>query len=168
MCLERVFTDEEMDKRLEDQPEIIEIGKSVKILEASYIPSTWSGSIYVGGLNQAKQEKIDLPNDEQYWSGFHYFLNYQQVENYVRMFAFLNELLVKCLIKKEWITAVGISGYWLRDSSGEINKSLCVVTSQAIFPHFPETEARYEDLPKEEIAENRPKTVAAPFPPLRE
>lgn len=59
-----------------------------------------------------------------------------------------NRQAISCLIKKEWIIAIG----------REMGR-VVIVAPQAIFPHYPETEARREDI--EPFLEKKEEVVLA-------
>lgn len=145
MCLAEIWTDEQMAEWLEGQGEVIEVEKVVFNTfcgeKAFYPPVT--GRRYENGLNITGQHKINAVGFS-YFSGYHF---YWRKTGSIRWVHPWGKITVRCLIKKEWITAIGMG----RSDGNEYE--IVIVASQAIFPHFPEVEARYEDLPKEEIAQ---------------
>lgn len=157
MCLARVFTDEEMDEWLEGQPEVIEVF-CIAIDDIDCYESLNYGEKYVGSLNHAAKTPIEEPK-AKYWSGYHSFPDLsliapirKSIKKHPRA-SFLDPrpvVLLKCLVRKEDITAVGMDK---NPTPGHFDLHIVIVASQAIFPHYPETEARLEDLPKEEIAQ---------------
>lgn len=143
MCLHIIWTDEETEEWLAGQPSLITAGKIVEKEEDAFSAPwrTWTYGKYPSGCTQAKLEKI-CTGDVLYWSGFHFYANGDKAACEYIPGSGENRILITCLVKKEWITAVGKNGTGL----------ISFVASQAIFPHYPETEARHEDLPKEETA----------------
>ena len=137
MCLSRVFTDEEMEEWLADKPEVIEVIKPALVFDKQWSSPCGNGR-YCGGLNIANKKMVGMVS--KYWSGYHFTFN----ETWAKRWA--HSKIITCLIKKEWITAIGPESY------GEGTVAINIVTSQAIFPHYPETEARLEDVPQEEVA----------------
>ncbi|GAH43372.1 unnamed protein product [marine sediment metagenome] len=147
MCLARVWTDEEMEEWLAGQGEVVEVWKVVhQEQQRYYSPLYVPVKAYKAGLNNiAKREKITATCDSQYYAGFHFFLlNEKTHSNFRNCFLTKSPAVIKCLLKKDWITAMGDSGYL-----GESGILTSVVALRAVFPHHPETEARYEDLPQE-------------------
>lgn len=157
MCLAKVFSDDEMAEYLEAQPEVIEVWKVAWALpnRKVYAPcicfneSIESDVPFPSGIGIANNTRKISTLSQEYWSGYHSFAALEDAEYDKRVSdrAFLNQknIVVKCLIKKEWITTIGEENW-----SGS---KIVIITSQAVFPHYPETEARWEDLPKEEITE---------------
>jgi hypothetical protein len=136
MCLARVYTDEEMEEWLADKPEVIEVWKVAKVSCGAYMAPIRGRNVYESGLNIVEKEIIHALNYSKYWAGFHFF---SKPKRYIggkidRKYY----TCIKCLVKKEWITAIGIE-HWK-------STRLVIVASQAIFPHYPETEARLEDM----------------------
>lgn len=142
MCLQTIWTDEEMEEWLEEQPEVIEVCKHAFHYEHnSHWESPATSYTYKNGHNKANITIKLLAGKGMYWSGFHFSLKpilwFEKYSSHER---------IKCLIKKEWITTIGTEIWGSK-------QYIVIVASQAIFPHYPETEARYEDLPKEEKIE---------------
>ncbi|MHC4694626.1 MAG: hypothetical protein ACYS67_17945 [Planctomycetota bacterium] len=137
MCLSRIFTYEEMEEWLADKPEVIEVWKLVREVSCEAYIAPAFGIVYEDGLNSVDKALIQVPNKFKYYAGFHFFTKplkrYFEPEIY-RMYY----TQIKCLVKKEWITAIGIE-HWE-------DFQIAIVASQAIFPHYPETEARLEDV----------------------
>lgn len=139
MCLQTIFTDEETEEWLAEQPEVLVLHKGVfsnSIYGPCFSAMCRSNTPYKSGFNKAHQEKIGSIHAE-YWSGFHFYTSPAPIDNWVY------RAKLECLVKKEWVTAIGLGFY------GDV----VVVASQAVFPIYPETEARYEDLPQEEVKE---------------
>ena len=137
MCLSRVFTDEEMEEWLADKPEVIEVEKWVTVSSGygSFYDTCSFACRYESGLNQARCERPKETGGGKYWPYFHFWV---KPPSWIES---STQRIIKCIVKKEWITAIGEDG--LR---------LSIVASQAVFPHYPETEARLEDVPQEEVA----------------
>ena len=146
MCLAKVWTNEEMNEWLEGQGEVIEVWKVTTVLNNESYGNYYRGCsytcAYLGGLDVARPEWMLEKKSFRYWPNFHFFekapprthTTYLMASNHPVQF-------IKCLIKKEWVTAVG-----------EEEGAIVIVASQAVFPHFPDTEARYEDIPQEQTA----------------
>ena len=137
MCLSRVFTNEEMEEWLADKPEVIEVWKLVKVASWGAYRAPVLGIVYKGGPNFVEKAFIRVRDNFKYYAGFHFFnkplKTFFDGKIYGKYYTW-----IQCLVKKEWITAIGIE----RGESIQI----AIVASQAIFPHYPETEARYEDM----------------------
>ncbi len=143
MCLARIYSDDEMAEYLEGQPEVIEVWKIVKYQQGCFEPAIREG-LYKDGFNTTKSQKISVSNNRTYWSGYHFFTSRPDDEKCAQQ----RIVVIKCLVKKEWISAIGVQRW------GDVpDIDVIIVSPQAIFPHYPEIEARYEDLPKEEKQE---------------
>lgn len=148
MCLSEIWTDEEMESWLAEQPEVIEVHKLI-VKGEDDICYTGFGCRQESqaAFNKANStEKIIADNKITYWSGFHFFTEEWDA---TRIITDGRERVVKCFIKKDWITAMGIERWGNSDS-------VVIVASQAIFPHYPETSARPEDMQpflKQEVPE---------------
>jgi hypothetical protein len=144
MCLSRVFTDEEMEEWLADKPEVIEVWKVATPLPFASGFAGWVFSfeddMYKSGLDNADTKIRCMADDnKKYYVGFHFFVEYCDLGFYKNFCAYK---IIKCYVKKEWITAIGTYDWCGREV-------LNLVASQAVFPHYPETEARLEDVPQE-------------------
>lgn len=149
MCLSRAFTDAEMEEWLADKPEVIEVWKMAKVVSCRGYMAPVLRIVYKGGPNFVKKKIIQTPNNFQYYTGFHFFS--KPAKRYIgdkinRKY----DTWIKCLVKKEWITAIGIE-HW------EGNQ-IVIIASQAIFPHYPEREARMEDMPMDYYSKTDPET----------
>jgi hypothetical protein len=141
MCLARVFTDKEMENWLADKPDVIEVEKVVMVENNHYYGIVRENS-YKDGFQYANaKNKIEADDGKFYWSGYHFFAEFDVPFN--------NTEHLKCLIRKNDITAIGKSLY----TKNHINCTE-VIACAAVFPHYPETKARWEDLPQEEIPES--------------
>lgn len=149
MCLAKVWTDEEMNKWLEGQGEVVEVWKAATIKNEQYHPCyPYRSHRYQFPMSLARRELI-REYGVRYWSGYHFFLNKEEAENYGKMES--DGQVIKCFVLKKWITAIGESGRTRLSKSG-FYYPITIVASQAVFPHFPDTEARLEDIPQEQIA----------------
>ena len=132
MCLLEVYSDQDMNRIVEELPEvapnIIRLHKIVEapqgIAWANYHQDCSFCCIYRSGINIARREHLSFP--PRYWTGFHFYL---------KKFTIFPALEITCLLRPEWITAVG------KDFGG-----VTFVASQAFFPTYPETEAKLEDF----------------------
>ena len=139
MCLSRVFTDTETEEWLADKPEVIEVEKLVVRLGKHWRANIREEFVFMGGRNKANISlKIDCDHsDQSYYSGFHCYLVSEGRKD--RQDPSDPQPFVTGFVLKKWITAIGICG------SGFI----VLVSSQIVMPHYPETEARIEDIPQE-------------------
>lgn len=156
MCLSTVWTDSEMNEWLEGQGEVIEAWKGVKVCKKSYCIyefSPKSGQPYPSGNGFAERTIIKTMRS-RYWSGYHWFVSLQDWESYFRNANKNTVQHIKCLIHKDWVTAIGVDNFH--------GKKTILITSQAIFPHYPETEARYEDI--EPFLEKKEPILVKPQP----
>lgn len=140
MCLSRVFTDTEMEAWLADKPEVIVVYKMAMIESdrndryvnpygrCLEIPHC----VYLGGIN------ISLQGD-----GFYFLINKEDAKAKVDFWQgnFNKHLLLVCYIYKAEIVHIGYDR--------KFDEHLTVIVPQAVFPHYPETEARLEDVPQE-------------------
>lgn len=136
MCLVRIFTDEEMEEWLADRPEVMVLEKGVSVYADGYgnLHSECSfGCRFSEGLNTTKPKRtVRVGKEQRYWPYYHFY------EKAPRWMEHCGNIIIKCLVRKSQVCVIG------EDSGG-----IAIVASQAVFPHYPETEARYEDLPQE-------------------
>ena len=148
MCLAKVWTDEQMNEWLEGQGEVIEVWKAVSKWNTHNYFSAPCEYMY-GGYPAARgiaQQIMIKQGGFRYMSGFHFCLTKADAKAWGN---FDDGICIKCYIKKEWIIAIGAQPrLFAREGDPLIS---IIVASQAIFPHYPETEARYEDIPQEQM-----------------
>lgn len=139
MCLSEIWSDEEMNEWLAGQGEVIEVWKTTGVREEGFSPACASVFRFLyGNGHQLDKEKRTIGYEKfRYWTGFHFFINKEDAEDCAKNLANKDvpETFLLCLVRKEWITSIG------KDHFGNT-----IIASQAIFPHYPETEARYEDI----------------------
>lgn len=146
MCLSEIWTDEQMEEWLAGQGEVIEVWKVSET--AKGIHSNWYSGVpcqnYSGYTEAFIDKKIETTSGFSYWAGFHFYIYKKDAKQFLdfinqtkECFPQYRPVVIKCFVKKEWITAIG------KDKN---RFCLCVVASQAIFPRYPETEARMEDM----------------------
>jgi len=137
MCLREIWSDDKMNKWLNGQPDVIEVVKAVS--EGSNHWLSYHRLVQcVAGYSKANYiPKIITDDESMYFAGYHFFTK-ESVDSRSKEGDPITPL-IKCLVKKDWITAIGNQWSW----------ATVLVASEAVFPHYPETEARYEDLPKE-------------------
>jgi len=135
MCLSRVFTDEEMEEWLADKPEIMVLEKWVTVRNncyASFFDECSFACVYKSGLNEALPKQPNNTSNGKYWPYYHFWYKAPNwIENKYQK-------KIKCIIKKSWITAIGVA---LRPT---------IIAKYSVFPHYPETEARWEDVRQEQ------------------
>jgi len=134
MCLSIVWTDEEMEAWLADQPEVIEVEKFVAVSthKTHYVNLYRDCSFacsYASGLDRACPQWPNKAGLRKYWPNFHFYLPDNGSTPWSHC------VKIKCLIKKDWVTAIGTE-----------YQDTVIVTSRAVFPHYPEVSARYEDI----------------------
>ena len=152
MCLREIYTDEDMNRIVEELPEVVP--GVVEVWKATFeVNSGFQGGVETGHFRFAAgictAEKVRLETDEGvgYFSGFHcFFRRYAALRLCVsaKPYNFSPIVLIKCYTKKEWITAVGQNYVAKRKNKKTTRTSL--VASQAFFPTYPETEAKLEDF----------------------
>lgn len=126
MCLLKVYTDEDMNRIVEELPEVapgvVEVWKAAETKEGAFCAIiALRDYIYQNGINIATQVKIY----ESYWSGYHFYSKRSACWGWAK-----NAKFLRCYIKKEWITAVGTLG-------GQTYPEIAFVTSQAFSPLIP-------------------------------
>lgn len=145
MCLSEIYTDADMNRIVEELPEValgvVEVWKVAEAIGGVY--SNWFFPP-VQPINYQPFSKADVSlkiknaKGTTYWAGFHFYPNPFGAQEFRQTLGggstTCQPTLIKCLIKKDWITAAG------KDIG------LALVTSQAFFPTYPETEARLEDF----------------------
>lgn len=150
MCLYEVYTDEDMNAIVKGLPEVapgVVVGhKIVDVRKDGYYSWDWPSWNYkfAPRMAAATKTKIRAPQAD-YWSGFHFFLkiNSKIAKNVDKPDIFrrgesISSAHITCLVPKDSITAVG--------RENNIDRSKCIIASQAFFPTYPETEARLEDF----------------------
>lgn len=146
MCLSEVWTNEEMEEWLAGQGEVIEVWKGVIVEDEKYRPIyDYNSHRYSEGISIAHRRTIAINRKEQYWSGYHFFLDKENADNFTEGVGY-SGVTIKCLIRKDWVVAMGESGWFRIGERRGFYHPNALVASQAIFPHYPETEARYEDI----------------------
>ena len=145
MCLEEVYSDEDMNHIIEGLPEVapqvVEVFKVALVRSNAHTPiysRTFKNELF-SGIGSAKQCLIkDSP--VSYWSGYHCYINKNEAESwndFQNRHRNPTEILT-VLVKKEWITAIGSDSY--------SHKDLTLIASQAFFPTYPETEVKLGDF----------------------
>lgn len=160
MCLSRVFTDEEMEQAIEELPEvapgIVRLFKAVCVVDEKYHALNFQ-EFFKEGINYAKQPFIKADCNTKYYAGFHFWGKMEDSNNidmlvpfvkYCHLTLVMIEInhgifasqtgVISCLAKKEWFDTAGRT---------KRNKT-ALVTSQAFFPTYPETEAKMDDFLK--------------------
>ncbi len=158
MCLSSIYTDEDMNRIVEELPEVapgvVEVFKVVCVVNEQYHALNFHES-FVSGMNYAKQPFVEAKCNTKYYAGFHFWSKMEDSTDTGRRMPFVSTSegmlvdlalhkniiathigVVSCIVKKEWFTAVGKCEY-----AGSV-----LVTSQAFFPAYPETEAKLEDF----------------------
>ena len=155
MCLEEVYTDEDMNRIVEELPEVapgvVEVWKVAFTKSGCFKGGDVTGHfIFTDGLCTAQKIKLGAKN-ATYFSGFHCFpRRYTALRLHVGaaqafLFPRSEAAVIKCYLKKEWITATGDGCVSVNKKEKPITR-LALVASQAFFPTYPETEARLEDF----------------------
>jgi len=145
MCLATINSKEEIDEfKKTIPPEGITVYKVVNVYKEKYYPLFLYTSIpFRSGLNKANTtQKIRtdrwLKYDNYiyqaydnyiYQAGFHFFTNKEDAERYNKWHG-LHYKVIKCKIKKSWITSVGMNK--IGEEIEEYGQT--VVTNKAIFP----------------------------------
>ena len=145
MCLAEIYTDADMNRIVEELPEVapgvVGVWKAAIVRPTAFEPIICRYQVFQNGTNFAKKTKIkNETNQAYYWTGYHFGQSKQGALNWYGK-GFSIPTAIRCYVLKEWITSIGKQcGQW---NSGIYTT---IVASQAFFPTYPETEARLEDF----------------------
>ena len=142
MCLEEIYTDEDMNEIVRGLPEVapgvVEVWKVACPGIQVFSPIVFYNQSYKSGINFARKKRIQIQHQKTYWTGYHFAKSKKTALNWYGNGPFPH-IAIRCYILKEWIASIGKQpGQWNQDIH------LTLVASQAFFPTYPETEAKLE------------------------
>lgn len=117
MCLHNVYSKEKQQRILDKLPNVIEVYKTVNYHNGGY-RALFRNFRFLTGSNKAKGTTRDV-DFGRYRAGFHSFKSLHGAKRW----GWYRKVIVKCKIKKAWITAVGCQG-----------DSVVFVTNKIIMP----------------------------------
>ena len=120
MCLSIVYTKEEMAKYLKRRPDVIKCYSGRFIRKKTYRPLCYHNrdEVSLAGINTAKA----TVTYHGYIPHFHLWTTRQAAKKTFLAF----DIILTCLVKKEWITAIG-----------KQDGHTVIVSQKAIFPKYP-------------------------------
>lgn len=140
MTIINIWSKEKTKTWLALQPDIIEAYKFVEVKKDRFT------NPYVGCINPTKRipplyNYLDGLNISPTGPGFYFYIYKRDATRPAKTYSNggVPHTAIKCLVPKLEIKKIG-EAQWGKTFIAEI----------AVFPHFPETEARYEDLPQTE------------------
>lgn len=144
MCLKTLHNDKQKKEFLDTLDDETTVYKAVIVKENYYYPPYIENDFrYVEGLNVDKAtgnicvlgKQFNDRDTFEYQKGFHFFLKEQDAIDKLLFLRHIDEkqryVLIKCQIKKEWITSVGTE---YKIAKNGVDFSNVVVTDRAIFP----------------------------------
>jgi hypothetical protein len=145
VCLSEVYTDEDMNRIVEElpevAPEVVEVWKIARnnsTIACAY-RAPCEGKKYPTGHGGAEQKKLPYLS---YYTGYHFCLSKSDANDWHNSPYPDYCHAIKCYILKEWITCAGKQrGLGVSYIAVEV-----LVASQAFFPTYPETEAKLGDF----------------------
>lgn len=145
MCLSEIYTDEDMNRIVEELPEVVPgvvVLQKIVQKEMGFFEVPFSNAYlrikqrqYENGINIAEKNLLFAEASKaQYWSGFHFSQNVHFEQGEFPL-VWRSRIIISCLVKKDWLQVAGKQ--WNRT---------WLVASQAFFPIYPDTEAKLEDF----------------------
>lgn len=156
MCLKTAYSDKEKEKlKSKISAKGLTVYKVVGVKNNQYFPTAKKTKTpYKVGEDLADTTNKNIPtyHSKSYVAGFHFFLKKKDAKHYMKKFvATINDqtgwiqcmaehmeeqlfeeyIVIKCVVKKSWITTYG--GENLDTDDKEFP---CIVTKKAIFPEF--------------------------------
>jgi len=135
MCLQRVFTKSEREKVLAKLPEEFIVWKVLndygvigwRLDGCRYTTDCRSMPIHAGEMKFKTNTIGRTSTDKEYRGGGHFWLHKEAAEKWK---CDDNERIVRCRVKKKWITNVGVQDIGMK------NGGVVVVAKKAIFPKY--------------------------------